>query len=143
MTAGVLLLTVGIFAICGLVIRGRGTSSQCPTCHVDLALVSRAGDGPNHAYDVLACPTCLRPQTRVHGATSRFAYCPACKNRALTLRCQPTDEVTRAMDVHEQCELCGYEREYELAPEPPPVQCQVIQFPDPSKHRRPRHSRGG
>jgi uncharacterized protein YbaR (Trm112 family) len=133
MTILVLTLTVAIFAISGLVIRGHAAASYCPACRAELQLISGASDGPHRSYDIMSCPACLTPQTRVHGATSRYGYCPACKNRSLSLSCTHEGVEPEAIEVHESCELCSYEHTFEIAPSVTPPQCQIIPFPDPSR----------
>lgn len=97
-------------------------------------------DGGVPSYEVLVCEGCCNAATLVHGHQSRFAYCPACLNRALRTPCirQP-DGVVK---VEERCDLCGFhaERLFDdgaTEDEDTPAMGQVIPFPTHRVRREP------
>jgi hypothetical protein len=92
--------------------RRRPTEPQCPACRVDYEIVSAAGQGPNASYDVLACPFCANTTTRVHGARSAVAWCPACRSRSLQTRGVRLAGEPLQVEMHEHCTECEYERDY-------------------------------
>lgn len=115
---------------------------DCPSCGRTLVslgrdgpdLTSRSIDGDPLTYEVLVCPTCTNALTHVHGARSRYAYCPECRHRTLETPCiRLPDSVDgrRRVEVHEQCTLCGHHdlREVGDPPKIPERRGQVIPFP--------------
>ena len=114
---------------------------QCPNCHVMYVRLGSSAEDEAHrshrAYEVFACPECTNTITRVHGAPSRFAYCPSCAQRTLetpTRRLSPTIDAPLAVAIEERCHVCGFHDERVLPEsgtpfEMPSAKGQVIPFP--------------
>ncbi len=115
MTWWLLPLTLTIFGAAAWIARGRTPSERCPTCRADWVVLAKPGEADNESYAVLACPTCTNTHTRVQGLGSRWAWCPACKQRALEAHCTRLQPGTLHVRVHETCHLCGHEATFELA----------------------------
>lgn len=115
---------------------------DCPSCGLPLVSLGRQGtelvstsvDGDPLTYEVLVCPRCTNAVTNVHGARSRYAYCPECRQRTLETPCirlPDSSDARRRVEVHEACHLCGHLAMREVADPPvgPQKRGQVIQFP--------------
>ncbi|HMV67226.1 MAG TPA: hypothetical protein PKA64_10275 [Myxococcota bacterium] len=132
-------LVAGLVSAGVAVYRSRPSEPRCPACHVPYELVSAAGQGPNAAYDVLACPFCACTATRVPGTRSPLAWCPACHGQSLHVRCIRLPGDPLEVEVHELCAACEYEREYSVGEGglDRPLG-KVIPFPvDRARQRRP------
>lgn len=94
-----------------------GSTPSCPTCEVPFLVLDVPAEPERRTYDVLVCPECTNSVTRVLGARSRFAWCPACRQRTLETpvhRLPPTPERPLAVEVEEHCHVCGYRDLVEL-----------------------------
>jgi uncharacterized protein YbaR (Trm112 family) len=108
---------------------------RCPTCREPMQALDALSD--THAlYEVLHCKQCACVTTLVHGHRSRFAVCPACRNRALRTTCDREQDAR--FIVHERCELCGYA--HDTPHGHPPKLGRVIPFPAPNARARRRRS---
>jgi len=88
-------------------------------------------------YEVLVCAPCANVATLVHGQKSRFAYCPACTNRAL--RAPALLRPDGVVEIHEHCELCDYRLQRTLPAVAPRPAGKVIPFPT-ERARPPRRA---
>lgn len=97
--------------------------TDCPNCRTPMAALPDEAPLGVRSYRVHACRTCTNVVTQVHGARSRWAWCPACRQRALET---PVHRLPNAPDgspqaeVHELCHICGHELMVRL-PELTPV----------------------
>lgn len=146
--APALLLGLGLMAGALWILRRH---RRCPSCGdpmrpVDLSPAdrpapARAGvrsDGrETPTYEVLVCEPCANTATLVHGQKSRFAYCPACTNRSLRAPALLRPDGT--LEIHEECELCGYRSTAHLPIGASRPAGQVIPFPI-ERARRPRRA---
>ena len=129
------------FALLGAALWVLRRQRRCPSCSepmraVDLGPADRPASAragvpsagvETPTYEVLVCARCTNAATLVHGQKSRFAYCPACTNRAL--RAPALLRPDGVVEVHEHCELCGYRLQRELPALPPRPAGIVIPFP--------------
>ncbi|MCA9568907.1 MAG: hypothetical protein KC656_13755 [Myxococcales bacterium] len=133
MILAVVVATVVLFAGSMLYARARPfrPPAICPSCAVHMLELPRTlAPAP---YDILICPHCANTVTRVHGMNSRFAACPACRQRTLETRVQrlpPTPETPIGVAVDELCHVCGHQDHVVLPPEGVPAgKGKVIPFP--------------
>lgn len=98
--------------------RPLATTPTCPTCEADYLILEPPDEGGvRRTYDVLVCPECTNAITRVQGTKSRFAWCPACRQRTLETpvrRLPPAPLRPLAVEVEEQCHVCGFRATIEL-----------------------------
>lgn len=142
---GAALCTVSLVA--GGVMWALRRQRNCPSCRVALVPLGKGPENVSHSvdgelltYEVLVCPRCTNALTNVHGARSRYAFCPECRQRTLETPCirlPDTADGRRRVEVHENCHLCdhGAVREVADPSNTPARRGQVLQFP---QHRRRR-----
>lgn len=104
-------LTLVIFAVALLLVRGRGMEAACPRCGGQMHVVA-SPQPPHGAYGICACTQCAYTSTRVHGVDSPLAYCPACRQRSLQVRTHRVPGLTVSVAVDEHCHLCGHEADF-------------------------------
>jgi hypothetical protein len=121
------------------------SARRCPSCGVELVTVSRPGEGPNVAYEVVACPHCSQTGTIVHGARATVAVCPVCHEHALELPTVRLAGLPPRVGVRETCSACGHERSYTVIAGDHGPGGTVIPFPGAQGRppRRPDRQSGG
>ncbi len=103
-----------MLALIGLAIATRVLRGNrfCPSCDVpmDALPMGSTADQPHGTYEVLVCRECRNAATLAHGQRFRYAWCPACLQRSLETPCirLPDDDGKTVVEVHEECQLCGF-----------------------------------
>ncbi len=109
------------------------TSRDCPLCGEPLEEVTD-GPAPDRSYEVLACSKCATIVTTVHGARSRFAYCPSCRQLSLDVHARTSPEAA-VIELREHCTICDFEADRALE-RVEAHEGKVIPFPGPRSNAR-------
>lgn len=126
----------GALAAAAVGVALRRDARGCAVCGAPFRDVSPASARPGSSYDVVACSGCGRGAARVQGLVrdtgDAAAWCPACHQHTLTVRCEGASD--GAVGVHESCALCGHTAQYTVST---PRLARVLPFRHPLTRRPP------